>query len=90
MDALEWIGRKKLPVVCKKNPNLYFLTSVSGSGMSVLMMNISTDSVISPEIMLDKKYNWVDFVNCSGKLINDRVELDDLPPYGIAAFELTE
>ena len=90
VDALEWIGRKKLPVVCKKNPNLYFLTSVSGSGMSVLMMNISTDSVISPEIMLDKKYNRVDFVNCSGKLINDRVELDDLPPYGIADFELTE
>ena len=88
VEISEWLGGKKLPAVCLKNPRLYMLTSKNENAMSVLMVNIFPDDVLSPEIKLDKEYKEIKFVNCSGELKGDKVYLSDITPYGFAAFEV--
>ncbi len=88
ISAFEYVGRKKLPVTCPSCPKLYILASTDGDAMSVLMLNIFPDEVISPEIKLGKEYNEIRFVCGSGKLCGDTVELPEIPPYGICAFEV--
>lgn len=90
IDAVEWVGKKKLPAVCVKNPNLYLLTKRGKDSLSVALMNNFADDVISPQIRLDKEYKNIRFVNCEGKLEGDRVYLTDIPSFGFAAFEVKE
>lgn len=40
VEAAEYVGRKKLPAVCLKNPKLYMQASSDGNATSVLMLNI--------------------------------------------------
>lgn len=88
-DAIEYVGRKKFPVVCLKNPFLYVMASKDENAMSVALFNIFEDEIIQPEIQLDRKYTSIKFVNCNGELIGDKVYLSEIAPYGIAAFEVT-
>lgn len=88
VQACERLCGKKLPVVSLKNPNLYILASRSGDKMSVAMFNISLDEISLPDILLDKKYSDIRFINCTGKLCGDTVKLSEIGPYGFAAFEV--
>ena len=87
-DAVEWIGRKKLPAVCLKNPDLYIMTATDGNAMSVLLINAFMDEIDNPVITLDREYKNIRFVNCNGELAGNKVYLSELPPYGFAAFEV--
>lgn len=87
-DAIEWIGRKKLPAVCLKNPDLYIMTATNDNSMSVLLINAFMDEIDNPVITLDREYKNIRFVNCDGKLAGDKVYLSELTPYGFAAFEV--
>ena len=87
-DAVEWIGGKKLPAFVRKSPNLYILSSKGDEKMSVLLMNHFMDEVFDPVVELDKSYSEIRFVNCSGRLEGDKVYLDTIPAYGVAAFEI--
>ncbi len=88
VEAIEWIGGKKLPAACVKNPNLYMLTARGEKSMSVALLNDFADEIPSPEIALDKEYNRIKFVNCDGKLVKDKVYLSEIPPFGFSAFEV--
>lgn len=88
VGAVKWLCGRELPVTCLKHPNLYVLTSKDKASMSVLFANISIDDVIEPVIKLDKAYNEIKFVNCTGTLCGNKVCLSDITPYGIAAFEV--
>ena len=88
IDAIQWLCGKKLPATCTKNPNLYIMASKDSSAMSVLLINVNLDDVISPEIKLDKEYSEIRFVNCTGTLNGDTVRLSDITPYGYAMFEV--
>lgn len=88
IQEIEWCCKKKLPVVCKKHPNLYVIASRDEKSMSVFMANIFMDEILNPEIVLDKEYSNVRFINCSGKLKKDKLFLNDIPAYGFAAFEV--
>ncbi len=88
ISAFEYVGQKKLPVTCPNCPKLYILASTDGEAMSVLMLNIFPDEVISPEIKLGKKYSKIRFVCGSGKLCGDTVTLSEIPAYGVLAFEV--
>lgn len=87
IDTAEWMG-KKLPAVCPKNPNLFILAAKNNEAMSVMLANVYLDDVLEPEVVLDKEYSEIKFVNCSGKLMGDKVVLSDIAPYGFAAFEV--
>ncbi len=88
VDAIEWMCGKRLPAFCPKNPDLYILSSKAGDAMSVALINANMDGVLSPVIRLDKVYSNIRFINCNGELLGDRVALEDIPPYGFAAFEV--
>jgi len=88
IDGFEWMGRRKLPAVSKKNPGLYMITSVGEGAMSVAMMNVHLDDIITPEVLLDREYKEIRFISGSGRLEGDRVILSDIPAYGFAAFEV--
>ena len=88
VEVIEWLSGTKLPAVCLKHPNLYLLTSSDGRALSVALFNVHLDDVLSPVILLDRAYASIRFVNCKGRLEGDRVYLSDIPPYGVAAFEV--
>ncbi len=88
INAIERMSGKKLPAVCKKNPDLYMLTSKDESSMAVALFNLHLDDVFEPEIKLDKSYSEIRFVGCSGTLDGDTVRLSDITPYGSVAFEV--
>lgn len=97
--AIEWIGKKKLPAVCTKNPGLYLLAAVnsprtdtgnqSHTSMAVALCNVHLDDILQPQIILDKPYSKIHCINCTGVLEGDKVYLSQIPPYGFAAFEVT-
>ena len=88
IEGIEWVGGKKLPAVCVKNPNLYMVASKNEKAMSVALANIFLDDIFEPVITLDKEYSEIKFVNCTGRLEGDMVYLSDIPPYGFVAFEV--
>ena len=87
-DGIEWVGRKKLPAVCKGNPNLYMLASRNDTSLSILLINIFMDDVINPVIELGEDYEEITFENCGGCLDGKSVILTNIDSYGFAAFEV--
>lgn len=90
VEAIEWIGRKPLPVSCLKNPFVYIIASKNDdeSKMSVLLLNVFMDEIAQPVIKLDKEYSKINFINCSGELVGNELRLSRIEPYGIVAFEV--
>lgn len=89
IKAAEWTSGKKLPAVSLKHPGMYIMTSESKDSMAVLIINISMDDVIKPEILLDKEYHSIKCVNCTGTLKDNKVILSDTAAYGYALFEVS-
>ena len=87
-DAIEYVGRKKFPAVCLKNPCLYTMASKDEKAMSVALFNQFEDEILKPEIRLDREYTSIKFVSCTGELVGDKVYLSEIAPYGVAAFEV--
>lgn len=46
------------------------------------------DETLNPEIVFDKEYLNVRFINCSGELKKDKLFLNDIPVFCFAAFEV--
>lgn len=88
-EKLQWLGGKKLPVTLPANPDLYVLCKRDKKAMSVFLGNFFEDGVNGLEIALDKKYDDIKFINCSGKLAGDKVVIDRLSPFKCASFEVT-
>ena len=88
VEAVEYIGKKKLPAVCLKNPKLYILAASDGKATSVLLLNAFVDEILDPVVRLDKCYSQIRFINCSGHMTGDQVRLTDIPAFGAAAFEV--
>ncbi len=86
--ALEKIGGKKLPAVCKKHPMLYMLVSKDEDSMAVVLSNVFEDGVYNGKIELDREYTSVKFINCTGRLEGNCVIIDEITPFGAAAFEV--
>ena len=57
--------------------------------MAVALANVHLDDVYEPVITLDKPYTSIQFINCTGRLKDNEVYIDHIPPYGFAAFEVT-
>ena len=85
--GIEKLQGRKLPAICMKNPELYILCKKDDNSMAVGLWNFFADGVINPEVILDGKYSKADFYNCTGKLEEDKVILDDeITPYSFAFF----
>ena len=88
-EGIEWISGKKLPAFVEKCPDLYVMCKGGKGRMAVALFNFFADSIDEPVIYLDREYSNIRFVNCSGRLEEDRVILDS-PVYSstLVAFEV--
>lgn len=84
-EALAWMG-KRLPASMLGNPDCYLLCKKNGTGMAVWIGNFSQDECMNTTVLLDGEYREVEFLNCSGRLLRDRVELDGIAPYASVGF----
>ncbi len=87
-DAVKWLSGKKLPAFVYGNPSLYVQTKAGDGAMAVGLWNFFADIAVEPVVELDKAYEQISFINCTGKLKNDRVYLSDIPAFGFAGFEV--
>ena len=84
-DSVEWLSGKKLPAYVYGNPDLYVLAKASDDEMAIGLFNCSADEVINPTVELDGEYSAVEFINCSGKILGDKVIIEtDIPAFSFA------
>ena len=89
ISAIEWLCGKKLPVVSKKNPNLYFLVAKEEDGScAVAVANVYYDDIYNLEIELDKEYENAEFIGIEGKLAKDKIVVPYLPAYATMVINL--
>jgi hypothetical protein len=90
-QIVEFIGGmgKKLPASMLGNPDCYMLCKENVQGeKSVFIGNFFSDECLSTTVTLDKEYSEIEFVNCTGRLLGDKVELDSVPPYACVMFSV--
>ncbi len=87
-EQVEWLSGKKLPAFCYGHPNLYLQTKKGENSLAVGLWNFFADPAMDPVLELSESYSEVRFLNCHGSLKGNRVYLEDLPPFSIAAVEL--
>ena len=56
--------------------------------LSVALFNIFSDEIIPAEILLDKKYKNIRFVNGDGTLKGNIVTISEVKGYGTVSFEV--
>lgn len=83
-----WIASigKKLPASMHGNPDCYMICKENESGKAVWIGNFFADECMNTTVILEKKYQEIEFINCSGRLIGDRVTLDCISPYASVGF----
>lgn len=86
-DCHYYLCGKPLPAIAPQNPGMYLLCRKDGASVSVALWNIHEDIALSPKILLDEKFDCIDFINCSGRLKGSEVILSDIPPYSFCGFE---
>lgn len=83
-----WLAGQKLPAWTEGHPALYLQAKTDGNAMAVGLWNFHPDPAFAPEVLLGEHYDEIIFLNTHGTLQGDRVVLDELPPFGFAAFEV--
>lgn len=86
-DAIEFLGGKKMPVVCNNQPMLYCVCKTNDKALAAAYFNCHADEKEKVEITLDFKPRSIRFLNCTGACKNDKVVIDYIAPYKVAAFE---
>ena len=89
-EQIEWLSGKKLPAYVYGNPSLYIQCKESKGALAVGLWNFFADTAFEPVVELAECYSDIEFVNCSGTLIGDKVTLTDIPPFGFVAFEVNK
>ena len=73
--------------VCKTDaPFLYMIAKGDENEKSVFLMNAYEDSVLFPEVFVGDGYVRVEACNGTAELVDGKVVLSDICPYGFAAF----
>ena len=87
-DSVEWLSGRRLSAHCIGNPNLYMQCKEDEKSTVIGLWNFFEDEALDPAISLGREYESAEFFGGSGKLCGDRVELDDIPPFGFCGIVL--
>ena len=87
-DNVPWLSGEKLPAYVYGNPSLYVQCKQSENAMAVGLWNFFADIAIDPVVELGEAYGSIKFINCNGRLENDKVYLDDINPFAFVGFEV--
>ncbi len=85
-----WIASigKKLPASMHGNPDCYMICKEGETGKAVWIGNFFADECMNTTVVLDRAYQEIEFINCSGKLSGCKVEIDAIAPYASVGFEV--
>ena len=86
--GIEYVRRRLMDVVCLGNPDLYIQCKKDENSLSIGLWNFCVDEILAPEIRLSDEYESAQFIQCSGQLRGNVIELSMLPPFGFAAVVL--
>lgn len=87
-EEIQWLSGKKLPAYCYGNPALYIQCKKNEDSMAVGLWNFHADTVYEPIVELDGEYKEIEFINCHGEIIGDKVKLSDITPFGFVGFKV--
>lgn len=87
-ENVSWLSGKKLPAWAVGHPGLYMQCKEDESSLTVGLWNLFPDPVMEPVVTLGEGWSQAEWVNTSGRLEEDAVCLEEIPPYGFAAFTL--
>ena len=87
-ENIPWLSGDKLPAYVYGHPSLYLQCKQNENAMAVGLWNFFADIAFEPVVELGEAYNSIKFINCSGRLENDKVYLDDINPFAFAGFEV--
>ena len=89
-QIVDWITSigKKLPASMLGNPDCYLLCKENENSKAIWIGNFFADECMNTTVMLDKEYKEIEFINGSGKLNGNKVELDYIAPFASLGFEV--
>lgn len=89
--AVEYLSGTALPAWIPNCPDLYMLCKKGADGsMAVGLWNIFADKISDHVITLDRPYNAIEFINCSGRIEGNKVYLTEIPAFEFAGFEVKQ
>ena len=77
---------KRLPATLLGNPDCYMLCKKTEKGLAVWLGNFFVDECLYTTVTLDKEYTSVQFINCSGTLSKNKVNIDTIAPFASVGF----
>jgi len=87
-NQIAWLSREPLPAYVYGHTSLYMQCKKNEKAMAIGLWNFSADTAIDPIIELGNIYRSVSFINCNGKLDQNKVYLHDIAPFAFAGIEL--
>ena len=78
----------KVPFTYSGSPGLYALWKENEKRTAILLANVFEDKIVNMELELNKKYVGAKFIDCNGKLLDKKLLIDYISPYGVAGVEL--
>ncbi|MBR7161301.1 MAG: hypothetical protein IKD07_02685 [Clostridia bacterium] len=87
-DQIAWLSGEQLPAYVYGHTSLYMQCKKNEKAMAIGLWNFFADTVIDPIIELGDVYRGVSFINCNGKLENNKIYLDNIAPFAFAGIEL--
>ena len=72
-EKYSWLHGEKLDAFCAGHPNLYMIVKKNDKGIVVGMWNHFDDDIDMPVVNLGDTYKKANFINCDGKIENDKV-----------------
>ena len=75
---------------CPGHPDLYLLCYTDGKNLVVGVWNFCIDPAQSPVVYLGDKYSNIRFIKGQGNLCGQKVEMEEIPPYGFSGFVLNK
>jgi len=86
VENTPWLSGEKVPASAVGNPGVYLQCKTDADSMIVGLWNLHPDPAFAPVVQLAETFGSIEFLNIAGTLEGDQVLLDEIPPYGFAAF----
>ena len=77
---------KRLPATLLGNPDCYMLCKENEDETAVWIGNFFTDECLNTAVILDGEYKDVKFINCNGRLSENKVIVDKIAPFTSVGF----
>jgi hypothetical protein len=83
-ENVPWLSGEKLPAYIYGNPSLYVQCKQSEKAMAVGLWNFFADKIDAPTVELDREYDDIEFINCTGKKEGNKLILSPIHAFEFA------